>query len=66
MIAPCWIDIREPSYNAAIKGRLLAKYDARRRLLKIKRADGPEICIDLAELDEKAGADALQTAEGVV
>lgn len=65
-VTPAYIEIREPSYNASIKGRLLARYDPARRILRIKRHDGPEVMVDLAEFDEIARQSVTQTAQGVL
>lgn len=61
-VTPAYIEIREPSLDATRRGRLLARYDPARRILRIKRNDGPEITVDLAEFD----AQATQTARDVV
>jgi hypothetical protein len=43
-----WRDVREP-----ITGRLLFRYDRRRRLIQIKRSGGDVVLIDLEELDRE-------------
>lgn len=49
MTVSVWRDIREP-----ITGRLLFRYDRRRRLIQIKRSGGDVVLIDLEELDREA------------
>ena len=48
MTISIWRDIREP-----ITGRLLFRYDRRRRLIQIKRSGGDVVLIDLEELDRE-------------
>jgi len=43
-----WRDVREP-----ITGRLLFRYDRRRRLIQMKRSGGDVVLIDLEELDRE-------------
>ena len=61
-ITPAFEELREPGRN----GRLLAYYDARRGVLKIKRSDGPECTFDLADKTAKALQQVLQNGETVV
>ena len=48
MTVSIWRDVREP-----ITGRLLFRYDRRRRLIQIKRSGGDVVLIDLEELDRE-------------
>ena len=48
MTVSIWRDVREP-----ITGRLLFRYDRRRRLIQIKRNGGDVVLIDLEELDRE-------------
>ena len=48
MTVSIWRDIREP-----MTGRLLFRYDRRRRLIQIKRSGGDVVLIDLEELDRE-------------
>ena len=48
MTISIWRDIREP-----MTGRLLFRYDRRRRLIQIKRSGGDVVLIDLEELDRE-------------
>jgi len=43
-----WRDVREP-----ITGRLLFRYDRRRRFIQMKRSGGDVVLIDLEELDRE-------------
>lgn len=48
MTVSVWWDVREP-----ITGRLLFRYDRRRRLIQMKRSGGDVVLIDLEELDRE-------------
>lgn len=48
MTVSIWRDVREP-----ITGRLLFRYDRRRRLIQMKRSGGDVVLIDLEELDRE-------------
>ena len=57
-VTPEFEDLKEPGKY----GRLLARYDRRRGILKIKRPDGPECTFDLADMSAKAQRATPQTA----
>ena len=61
MTISIWRDIREP-----ITGRLLFRYDRRRRLIQIKRSGGDVVYIDLAEIDSESRREVAKDGGDVV
>jgi hypothetical protein len=61
MTVSVWRDIREP-----ITGRLLFRYDRRRRLIQIKRSGGDVVLIDLEEMDNETRRGVASETDDVV
>ena len=65
-IPPGYIPLYEPSPWPGKRGRLLAFYDPVRRVLSIKRSDGPKCEFDLTRIAQTQGENVTQEPGSVL